>query len=454
MGVRVPLGPLPLSRYSTQELLSLWSESNKFRTWARVEWAVAKAQEELGIIPKLGLSERLENLIKDEKFWENLPKQVEEIERRYDHDVLAFLAVIERNLGDPGRFLHFGLTSSDVVDTSNSILLKSALEYILEDLRLLSEELFEKAKEYKYDLVMGRTHGVFAQPTTFGLKFLNFYSEALRNLRRLREAIKEVSYGKISGAVGNYLTNPPQVEELALSYLNLKVEAVSTQIIPRDRYAFALNTLSLIGSFLERLSLEIRLSSRTETGEMFEPFGKEQRGSSAMPHKRNPIKSERIAGIARLLRGWALAENESIALWHERDISHSSVERFVFPDATTTLHYALRLTRNLVKNLVVDKEKAKENLEKFGDFYLSSILLMILVEKGASRDESYVWVKEVSQRSFENGTSILDEALKHEKIRMFVGEGELREKLKLDPTKFVDQIFSRFAALELINNAP
>ena len=448
MGVRVPLGPLPLLRYSTPELLSLWSESNKFRTWARVEWAVAKAQEELDIIPKIGLSERLEKLINDEEFWEDIPRQVEEIEKRYDHDVLAFLAVIERDLGDIGRFLHFGLTSSDVVDTANSLLLKSALEYILEELKLLSKELFEKAKDYKYDPVMGRTHGVFAQPTTFGLKFLSFYSEALRNLKRLKDAIEEVSYGKISGAVGNYLTNPPQVEELALSYLGLKVEPVSTQIIPRDRYAFALNVLSLIGSFLERLALEIRLSSRTETGEIFEPFGKDQRGSSAMPHKRNPIKSERLTGIARLLRGWALAENESVTLWQERDISHSSVERFILPDATTTLHYALRLARNLVKNLVIDRERAKENIEKFGDFYLSSVLLMVLTEKGASRDESYAWVKEVSQNSFEKGTSILEEALKHEKIRQFVGEDELRRRLRLDPKIFVDQIFDRFSAIE------
>jgi adenylosuccinate lyase len=448
VGVRVPLGPLPLLRYSTPELLSLWSESNKFRTWAKVEWAVAKAQEELGIIPKIGLSERLEKLINDEEFWEDIPRQVEEIEKRYDHDVLAFLAVIERDLGDIGRFLHFGLTSSDVVDTANSLLLKSALEYILEELKLLSEELFEKAKDYKYDPVMGRTHGVFAQPTTFGLKFLSFYSEALRNLKRLRDAIEEVSYGKISGAVGNYLTNPPQVEELALSYLGLKVEPVSTQIIPRDRYAFALNVLSLIGSFLERFALEIRLSSRTETGEIFEPFGKDQRGSSAMPHKRNPIKSERLTGIARLLRGWALAENESVALWQERDISHSSVERFILPDATTTLHYALRLARNLVKNLVIDRERAKENIEKFGDFYLSSVLLMVLTEKGASRDESYAWVKEVSQNSLEKGTSILEEALKHEKIRQFVGEDELRRRLRLDPKIFVDQIFDRFSAIE------
>ena len=448
MGVRVPLGPLPLLRYSTPELLSLWSESNKFRTWAKVEWAVAKAQEELGIIPKIGLSERLEKLINDEEFWEDIPRQVDEIEKRYEHDVLAFLAVIERDLGDIGRFLHFGLTSSDVVDTANSLLLKSALEYILEELKLLSKELFEKAKDYKYDPVMGRTHGVFAQPTTFGLKFLSFYSEALRNLKRLKEAIDEVSYGKISGAVGNYLTNPPQVEELALSYLGLKVEPVSTQIIPRDRYAFALNILSLIGSFLERFALEIRLSSRTETGEILEPFGKDQRGSSAMPHKRNPIKSERLTGIARLLRGWALAENESVALWQERDISHSSVERFVLPDATTTLHYALRLARNLVKNLVIDRERAKENIEKFGDFYLSSVLLMVLTEKGASRDESYAWVKEVSQNSFEKGTSILEEALKHEKIRQFVGEDELRRRLRLDPKIFVDQIFDRFSVIE------
>ncbi len=448
MGVRVPLGPLPLLRYSTPELLSIWSETNRFRIWAKVEWAVARAQEEIGIIPKVGLSEKLEKLINDEKFWEDVPRRVEEIEKIYDHDVLAFLAVIERSLGKEGRFLHFGLTSSDIVDTANSLMLKSALEYIFDELKLLAKEIFKKAENYKYDPVMGRTHGIFAQPTTFGLKFLSFYSESLRNLKRLEEAIDEVSYGKISGAVGNYLTNPPEVEELALSYLGLKVEPISTQIIPRDRYAFAMCVLSHIGSFLERLALEIRLSSRTEIGEIFEPFGREQRGSSAMPHKRNPIKSERLTGIARLLRAWALAESESVALWHERDISHSSVERFVLPDATTTLHYALRLARSIVKDLVIDRERAKENMEKFGDFYLSSILLMILVEKGVSRDEGYAWVKEVSQLSFEKGTSILDEALSHEKIRNFVKEDELRKRLKIEPKTFVDKIFSRFPTLE------
>ncbi len=447
MGVRVPLGPLPLKRYSTPELLSLWSEKNKFRTWAKVEWAVAKAQEELNIIPK-GLSNDIEKLIKDERFWEDAPKKVEEFEKIYDHDVLAFLKVMEDALGSKGKYIHYGLTSSDVVDTANSLLIKEALRHIKSELLKLSEELFEKAERYKYSPVMGRTHGVFAQPTTFGLKFLSFYSEALRNIERLRMAIEECSYGKLSGAVGNYLTNPPEVERKALEILGLKVEPVSTQIIPRDRYAYVMNTLMLIGNFLERLAIEIRLSSRTEVGEILEPFGKTQRGSSAMPHKRNPIKSERLTGISRLLRGWALSENESVALWHERDISHSSVERFVLPDATTTLHYALRLAANIIKSLVIDTHRAYKNIEKFGDFYLSSLLLMLLTDKGISRDEGYEWVKEVSQRAFENGTSIISEALKHDKISSVLNEDELRAKLKLDIRKYVDSVFSRFSALK------
>lgn len=447
MGVRVPLGPLPLLRYSTPELLSLWSESNKFRTWARVEWAVSKPQEELGVIPKKGLSERLQKLIEDDKFWEDVPKKVEEVEREYDHDVLAFLAVIERELGEAGNFLHFGLTSSDVVDTANSILFRDALKHILTSLEELSQELLKKAEKYKYSPVMGRTHGVFAQPTTFGLKFLSFYSESLRNIERLKEAIDEISYGKISGAVGNYITITPEVEERALRYLGLKVEPVSTQIIPRDRYAYVLNVLTLIGAFLERLALEIRLSSRTEVGEILEPFGKQQRGSSAMPHKRNPIKSERLTGIARLLRGWALAENESVALWHERDISHSSVERFVLPDATTTLHYALKLAKRIVEGLYIDTQRAEGNITKFGDFYLSSILLMLLVEKGVSRDECYAWVKEVSQRAFENQSGIIEESLKHPKIRSLISEDELRKRLKIDFTSYVDTIFERVKGL-------
>ncbi len=435
---------MPLRRYSLPEMWRLWSEEEKFRTWARVEWAVAKAQEELGIIPEVGLSESLRKLIEDEGFWRDVPRKVEERERVYDHDVLAFLGVIEESLERGGNYLHFGMTSSDVVDTANALRLREALLLIKEKLKGLSEVLYEKADRYRYTPVMGRTHGVFAQPTTFGLKFLGFYSEALRNLKRLDDAIEEVSYGKISGAVGNYALNPPEVEERALSLLGLKVEPVSTQIVPRDRFAFALNVLSLIGAFLERLALEIRLSARTETGEMQEPFRKGQRGSSAMPHKRNPIRSERLTGIARLLRGWALAENESIALWHERDISHSSVERFTLPDATTTLHYALNLATSVVKDLVINEDRARENMERFGDFYLSSVLLMLLTKHGASRDRAYEWVKEVSQRAYDRGTSIYEEALKHQEIAKLIPEKELREGLNVDFNRYVDVIFGRF----------
>jgi len=436
---------MPLRRYSLPEMWGLWSEEEKFRTWAKVEWAVAKAQEELGIIPNVGLSESLEKLIEDEDFWRNVPRKVEERERVYDHDVLAFLGVIEENLERGGNYLHYGMTSSDVVDTANALRLRKSLLLIKERLKGLSEVLYEKADRYRYVPVMGRTHGVFAQPTTFGLKFLGFYSEALRNLKRLDDAIEEVSYGKISGAVGNYALNPPEVEERALSLLGLKVEPVSTQIVPRDRFAFTLNVLSLIGAFLERLALEIRLSARTETGEMQEPFRKGQRGSSAMPHKRNPIRSERLTGIARLLRGWALAENESIALWHERDISHSSVERFTLPDATTTLHYALNLATSVVRDLVINEDRAKENMEKFGDFYLSSVLLMVLTKYGASRDRAYEWVKEVSQRAYDRGTSIYEEALKHPEIKQVVPEEELRKGLEVDFNRYVDTIFERFS---------
>ncbi len=435
---------MPLRRYALPEMWELWSEEEKFRTWAKVEWAVAKAQEELGIIPKVGLSDSLKRLIEDKAFWREVPRLVEERERIYDHDVLAFLGVIEERLERGGSYLHFGMTSSDVVDTANAMRMRKALLLIRDKLKDLADALWEKADRYRYVPVMGRTHGVFAQPTTFGLKFLGFYSEALRDLRRLEDAIEEVSYGKISGAVGNYALNPPEVEERALALLDLKVEPVSTQVLPRDRFAYALNVLALIGELLERLALEIRLSSRTETGEMREPFRKGQRGSSAMPHKRNPIRSERLTGIARLLRGWALAENESVALWHERDISHSSVERFTFPDATTTLHYALNLATSVVKGLVIDEERARENMERLGDFYLSSVLLMLLSRHGASRDRAYEWVKEVSQRAHDRGTSIYDEALKHPEITKLVPEGELREGLKVDFNRYVDVIFGRF----------
>ncbi|NPA79635.1 MAG: adenylosuccinate lyase [Thermotogae bacterium] len=422
----------------------LWSEEEKFRTWAKVEWAVAKAQEEMGIIPKVGLSDSLAALLEDEDFWRDVPERVAERERIYDHDVLAFLSVLEESLGRGGNYLHFGMTSSDVVDTANALRMRKALLLVREELLRLAKALYDKAQRYKYSPVMGRTHGVFAQPTTFGLKFLGFYSEALRDLRRLDDAIESISYGKISGAVGNYALNPPEVEERALALLGLKVEPVSTQVVPRDRFAHALNVLMLVGELLERLALEIRLSARTETGEMAEPFRRGQRGSSAMPHKRNPIRSERLTGIARLLRGWALAENESVALWHERDISHSSVERFTLADATTTLHYALGLATSIVEGLVVNEDRARENMERFGDFYLSSVLLLLLVRKGVSRDVAYEWVKEVSQRAHDRGTSIYEEAMRHSEIRNFLTEEELRRGLSVDFNRYVDVIFSRF----------
>ena len=439
---------MPLRRYALPEMWDLWSEGEKFRMWAKVEWAVARAQEDLGVIPKVGLSESLKKLLEDDDLWKEVPKLVEERERVYDHDVLAFLGVIEERLERGGNYLHFGMTSSDVVDTANALRMRRALLLIRDKLKDLAGALWEKADRYRYAPVMGRTHGVFAQPTTFGLKFLSFYSEALRNLKRLEGTIEEVSYGKISGAVGNYALNPPEVEEKALTLLGLKVEPVSTQVLPRDRFAYALSVLALIGGFLERLALEIRLSARTETGEMQEPFRRGQRGSSAMPHKRNPIRSERLTGIARLLRGWALAESESVALWHERDISHSSVERFTFPDATTTLHYALNLATSVVRDIVINEDRARENMERFGDFYLSSVLLMLLTEHGASRDRAYEWVKEVSQRAYERGTSIYGEALKHPEIVGLIPEEDLKEGLRIDFNRYVDAIFERFTPPE------
>jgi len=405
---------------------------------------VAKAQEDLDIIPKVGLSLSLKRLLEDEEFWKDFPKKVEEREKIYDHDVLAFLSILEESVENGGNYLHFGITSSDVVDTANALRLRKALLLIKEELVGLAKTLYRKAQRYKYTPVMGRTHGVFAQPTTFGLKFLTFYSEALRNLERLDRVIEEISYGKVSGAVGNYALNPPEVEDRALGMLGLKAEPVSTQIIPRDRFAAALNVLTLIGEMLERLAIEIRLSSRTETGELQEPFRKGQRGSSAMPHKRNPIKSERLTGIARLLRGWALAQNKSVALWHERDISHSSVERFTLPDSTTTLHYALRLATGVVENLVVNERRALENLQRFGDFYLSSVLLKTLTERGVSRDIAYNWTKEVSQKAHDSGTSIYEEALKHERITETIPAEELSKILKVDFNRYIDTIFARF----------
>ncbi|MEO0181463.1 MAG: adenylosuccinate lyase [candidate division WOR-3 bacterium] len=430
-----------IERYWLPEMKRVWSDENRIRLWVRVELAVAEAQAEMGMIPRdvpSGLKKSLENL----DYAELLLCQ-EELERETGHDVIAFLMCLERIAGEPGRWLHYGLTSYDVVDTANALLLKEACELLIEETESLSGALKERALAHKLTPIMGRTHGVFAEPTSLGLKLLGFYAETLRNAERLRVARDAISFGKISGTVGNCSILGTELERRVMERLGLSPEPVSTQVIPRDRYAQLLCAIAIAGAGLERLATEIRLLSRTEVREMGEPFGRSQRGSSAMPHKRNPIICERICGLARLLRGYALAGLENIALWHERDISNSSAERLALPDATGLLFYMTRKMAEVVRGLEIDEERMKRNMEGFGDFYKSQLLLLALVRAGASRAEAYAWVKEASQRAMDEGVPLVEAALSHPEIAELLEEEGVIGALGHDYLSEVDGIFKR-----------
>jgi len=431
-----------IERYSIPEIRDIFKEENKYKRWVEIELTHLQILEEEGLIPPGSYAEVAEK-VKDIDYVE-FAKRAKEIEKEVDHDVIAFLIALEERVGDKGRYLHFGLTSSDVVDTANALMLKEALEKVIKELDSLIEEVKKKAVEYKYFPIMGRTHGVFAEPTSLGLKFLYFYSELLRARSRLEAALDEISVGKISGAVGNYVYLSPDIEEKILKRLNLKPEGVSTQIVPRDRHAFMMSQIAILASSLERFATEIRLLQRTEVNEIMEPFGKGQRGSSAMPHKRNPIKSERVCGLARLLRGYLIPALENIPLWHERDISHSSNERYIFEDALCTLFYVIRLMKGIVEGLVVNREKIEENLRKYGDFYYSQALLLALVKKGLPRKDAYEIVKRVSHKSFDEGVSLREMVLSDAELGKIFTPQEIDEIFRTDFLRNVDEVYRRF----------
>ena len=431
-----------IERYSIPEIRDIFKEENKYKRWVEIELTHLQILEEEGLIPPGSYAEVAEK-VKDIDYVE-FAKRAKEIEKEVDHDVIAFLIALEERVGDKGRYLHFGLTSSDVVDTANALILKEALEKVIKELDSLIEEVKKKAVEYKYFPIMGRTHGVFAEPTSLGLKFLYFYSELLRARSRLEAALDEISVGKISGAVGNYVYLSPDIEEKILKRLNLKPEGVSTQIVPRDRHAFMMSQIAILASSLGRFATEIRLLQRTEVNEIMEPFGKGQRGSSAMPHKRNPIKSERVCGLARLLRGYLIPALENIPLWHERDISHSSNERYIFEDALCTLFYVIRLMKGIVEGLVVNREKIEENLRKYGDFYYSQALLLALVKKGLPRKDAYEIVKRVSHKSFDEGVSLREMVLSDAELGKIFTPQEIDEIFRTDFLRNVDEVYRRF----------
>ena len=371
-----------ISRYTTPEIGALWTDEHKFATWLKVELAVAEVQARMGVIPRsafLKLRAKAQFSV----------KRIDKIEAEVKHDVIAFLTSVSENVGESAKFLHFGMTSSDLVDTALGVTMKEAGELILKRLDEAIKEVRKKAIRYKKTPAIGRTHGVHAEPTILGLKFLLWYQELLRQRERMKIAVEQVAVGKISGAVGNYANLDPKIEAAVCKRLGIAAAPISTQVIQRDRHAQFLAAIALLGASLEKFATEIRALQKTEVLEMEEGFSKGQKGSSAMPHKRNPITCERIAGLARVLRGNMVAGYENVALWHERDITHSSVERVILPDSTILIIYMLKLFNQVMQSLQVYPQNLKKNLELTGGLVFSGRLLLKLSEACGSREVAY-----------------------------------------------------------------
>jgi adenylosuccinate lyase len=393
-----------IERYSTPQMAAVWSEQRKLAVWREVEILVVKAWAQLGVAPEEAAAAASQAPEVDIAAWK-------EREAITHHDVAAFVDLLAASVDEGGEWIHYGLTSSDVLDTASGVLLKQSGELLLESVAELFDTVKEKAFDYRDTVMIGRTHGIWAEPTSFGLKLANWAFEVERDHERLVDAVNGVSYGKISGAVGTYAHTPPAVETYVCGALGLNVEPASTQVIPRDRHANFLSVIALIGSSIERFATEIRHLQRSEVGEVRESFGKGQKGSSAMPHKRNPIASENLTGVSRLLRGYASAGLENVALWHERDISHSSVERVALPDATMLLHYALDRMHRLIENLVVDEDRMLANLESTKGLVYSQAVLLELVDSGLTRDEAYRLVQRSAMQTWDGEGTLLENLL-------------------------------------------
>lgn len=427
-----------VERYALEPLKSLWSQRAQYERWLEVELAVVEAYEELGIAPSGTVQRIRERAVID-------VEEIQEIERTVDHDVIAFIKCVTKNMGEEARYFHYGLTSSDVVDTATNLAMKRALETIKRSCERLAGTLLERAWEFKDLPTVGRTHGVHAEPTSFGLKFLSWYAELLRDVKRLEMVIDEISVGKLSGAVGNYANVSPEVEELALGKLGLRPTPVATQVVARDYLAHALAVLALLGGLIERVAIEFRHLQRTEVLEAHEPFRAGQRGSSAMPHKRNPVLCERLTGMARLLRSYAQVAFENMALWHERDISHSSAERYILPDATMTVYYMLEKAEYLIRNATVHRERVLRNLELTRGLIYSQRVLLALVEKGMSREDAYSVVQALAAECWESGESFEERLKRDLRVRALLSEGELSELFDVSYyLRNVGRIYERF----------
>ncbi len=432
-----------IERYSLPEMAAIWSASHKTDTWLRVELLVCEGWAREGIIPQ----EAMEKIRRASYNAERM----QEIEQETHHDVISFLRSIQEQMGPEGRFIHLGLTSSDVLDTGLAAQLKEAGILLTTSLAELVQTVAQAAVQYKYTLMVGRTHGIHAEPTTLGLKLALWVDELRRGQERLAAALEEVTVGKISGAVGTHATVPPQIEEFVCEQMGLGVEPISSQIVQRDRHAHFITSLALLGSSLEKMAQEIRHLQRTEISEAFEPFAAGQQGSSAMPHKRNPELCERICGLARVLRGFAVAAMENIALWHERDISHSSAERIIIPDACILAHYMLHTFTHVMSGLQVDVERMQANLNMTGGLIFSQRILLALIDKGVGRQEAYKMV----QRSAKKVWSMASKGAIHEpallealssdpEVTEYLSRDELAELMNTDYyVKYIDTAFTR-----------
>jgi adenylosuccinate lyase len=407
-----------IKRYIRPEIGKIWSDENKFDIWLRIEILAVEAYSKLGKVPHSAVDE----IKRRAKFDID---RILEIEREVKHDVIAFLTNVAENVGDAARYIHYGMTSSDIIDTGLAVQMKQAGELIISGLERMKDVLREKAIRFKDTIMIGRTHGVHAEPITLGFKFALWYEETERNIDRMRRAVENISYGKISGAVGTYDNIEPFVEKYVCENLGLKVEPISTQIIQRDRHAEYLSTLALIAGSLEKFATEIRHLQRTEVLEVEEYFSKGQKGSSAMPHKRNPVRSERISGLARVVRSNAIAGFENIALWHERDISHSSVERIIIPDSTIAVDYMISEMTDIIENLIIYPERMEKNLWLTNGLIFSQKVLLALIERGMSREEAYKVVQKSAMRCWQTGENFADVLKQDIDVAKYLNNGDI-----------------------------
>ncbi len=426
-----------IPRYTTKEMGAVWSEENKFKKWLEIEKAVATAQADLGIIPR----KAADDITKNAKF-EVL--KINEIEEKTNHDVIAFLTNVSSYIGESSRYLHYGLTSSDIGDSSLSLQMLEAMEIIEKKIKKLLDILKSQSKKYSHTVMVGRTHGIHAEPITLGLKFCIYAFEMARNLERLKQARENIGYGKISGAVGTYANTSPEVEAKVCGILGLKPSPASTQILQRDRHAQLISALAICGATLEKIALEIRNLQRTDVKEVEEPFSEGQKGSSAMPHKKNPIICERICGLARVLRSNSIAAMENIALWHERDISHSSAERIIIPDSFILLDYMLVKSIFVIEGLNVIESNMKRNLMKYGGIIFSQRVLLELIKKGMKREDAYALIQKAALEAWNDEGNFKENLLKEKKILSLLTKDELEELFDVKyHLRYIDKIIGR-----------